>query len=180
MATIRLRPAGGGEVLELSLDRHDREPGVSHVARIGGRQYEAELEYLGSGQGWLRLRERIYPFFCHREGERIQVWLDGRVHDVELVPDTPRRASAAAGGPRSANLAAPMPGAVLKILVASGEVFEAHQPLVIMESMKMELTLSVPHAGKVRKVSCEVGELVDLGAVLVDLDPVETPADDAS
>ncbi len=175
MPVIRLRPAGNeaADVIELSLERTDREPGVSHVARIGDCRHEAELEYLGSGEGWMRLREKIYPFFCHRDGDRLQVWLAGQVHDVEIVPDTPRRATAAAGGPRSANLAAPMPGAVLKVLAEPGDTFEAHQALVIMESMKMELTLSLPHAGRVSKVNCEVGELVELGAVLIELAAAE-------
>jgi biotin carboxyl carrier protein len=181
MPMIRLRPAGNAdaEAIELSLDRTDREPGVSHVARIGESRYEAELEYLGRGEGWMRLREKIYPFFCHRDGDRVQVWLAGKVHEVEIVPDTPQRANATAGGPRSANLAAPMPGAVLKVIVEPGDEFEAHQPLVIMESMKMELTLSVPHPGKVSKVNCEVGELVELGAVLVELSAA-TPEEDAA
>ncbi len=182
MATLKLRPAdnAAAETIELSLERHDNQTGVSHVARVGETRYEAELEYLGSGQGWMRLKEKIYPFFCHREESRIQVWLAGKVHDVEIVPDTPQRASAAAGGPMSANLSAPMPGAVLKIMVEPGDTFEAHQALVIMESMKMELTLSVPHAGVVRKVGCEVGELVDLGAVLVELGAAEDDADESA
>ncbi len=180
MPMIRLRPAGNeaAEVIELNLEREDRKPGVSHMARLGENRYEAELEYLGRGEGWMRLREKIYPFFCHRDGDRVQVWLAGKVHEVEIVPDTPQRANAVAGGPRSANLAAPMPGAVLKVLVEAGDAFEAHQALVIMESMKMELTLSVPHSGKVGKVNCEVGELVELGAVLVEL--AAAPEDDGS
>ena len=182
MATLKLRPAdnAAAETIELTLERHDGQPGVSHVARVGETLYEAELEYLGSGQGWMRIQEKVYPFFSHREGDRLQVWLAGKVHDVEIVPDTPQRASATAGGPMSANLSAPMPGAILKILVEPGDVFEAHQPLVIMESMKMELTLSVPHAGVVNKVNGEVGELVDLGTVLVELGTVEDDADESA
>ena len=176
MATIRLKLASGGEVVPVVLERADRGPGLSHIVRIGDdAPLEAELELLDGGQRLARLRERVYTFFCHREGERLQIWLNGQVYVLEIVKDTPRRASAAASGLRTASLAAPMPGAVLRILVEPGDTFEASQPLVIMESMKMELTLSVPHAGQVRKVCCQVGELVDLGAVLVEL---HGPGDD--
>ncbi|KAB2945072.1 MAG: acetyl-CoA carboxylase biotin carboxyl carrier protein subunit, partial [Phycisphaerae bacterium] len=44
---------------------------------------------------------------------------------------------------------APMPGTILKILVKPGDVVTAHQPLVVMESMKMEMTLSASGAGRV-------------------------------
>ncbi len=122
------------------------------------------------GRG-LAARGRAHAaFFCHREGDRLQLWLAGRVHAVEIVDDAPRRSSAETGAPRSASLTAPMPGAVLKVLAAPGKCFKAHQPLVIMESMKMELTLSLPHAGRVSKLACEVGELVEMGAVLVEID----------
>lgn len=173
MATLRLRPAGGGEPIEIALERADRGPGLSHVARIGETRVEAEIELLDGGQGWIRLRDRIHPFFSRREADRLQVWIDGKVHELTVVDATPQRATGAAGAAHSGNLTAPMPGAVLKILTAPGGSFEAHQPLVIMESMKMELTLSVPHPGRVRKVACEVGELVELGAALIELEDVD-------
>ena len=170
MATIRLKPASGGEPVAVTLTRTDRGPGQSHVAHVGDQEVPAELELLDNGQGWIRMGEKVFTFFVHREGDRLQVWLNGEVHELEIVADTPRRASATGSGLHSATLTAPMPGAVLQVLVKPGDVFEAHQPLVIMESMKMELTLSVPHAGTVRKVPCAVGELVELGTVLVALD----------
>jgi biotin carboxyl carrier protein len=64
-----------------------------------------------------------------------------------------------------------MPGTVRKINVAPGDHFEAHQPLVVMESMKMEMSLSMPHPGTVAQLSCEVGQLVDMGAVLLRVAP---------
>ncbi|MBM4118108.1 hypothetical protein FJ251_10290 [bacterium] len=170
MATIKLRPAAGGDATSVSLERADQKHGVSHYAVIDGKRQPVELELLGTGEGWLRVGGRVQPFFCHREGDQLQLWLAGRVHAVEIVHDTPQRASAEAGAPRSEVLTAPMPGAVLRVLATAGKRFKAHEPLVIMESMKMELTLSLPHAGRVRKVACEVGELVELGAVLVELE----------
>ncbi|MEZ4397267.1 MAG: biotin/lipoyl-containing protein [Candidatus Krumholzibacteriia bacterium] len=176
MPTLRLRPVAGGEPVTVTLDRADRRPDASHLAAVDGRAQAVELELLATGAGYLRLGTAVHPFFCHREGGRVQVWLDGRVHVLEKVDDGPRRASAEAGAARSGSLTAPMPGAVLKILATPGASFAAHEPLVIMESMKMELTLSAPHAGRVRKVNCEAGELVELGAVLVELEDEDDAA----
>ncbi len=63
-----------------------------------------------------------------------------------------------------------MPGTILKVFVSVGQRFEAHAPLVVMESMKMEMTLSAPHPGKVKEVACRPGQLVAMGAVLMRFD----------
>lgn len=62
-----------------------------------------------------------------------------------------------------------MPGTVLQINISEGEAFEAKQSLIILESMKMEMTLSVPHGGVVEKINCKTGDLVEMGSVLATL-----------
>jgi 3-methylcrotonyl-CoA carboxylase alpha subunit len=71
-------------------------------------------------------------------------------------------AAAVAGG-----LTAPMPGKVVAVLVAEGDQVEAAQPLVVIEAMKMEHTISAPGAGKITALRYQVGEQVDEGAALV-------------
>ena len=66
-----------------------------------------------------------------------------------------------------------MPGTILKILIDEGETFAAHEPIIIMESMKMEMSLSAPHAGRVTKIECQVDQLVDMGAVLARLEGID-------
>ena len=65
---------------------------------------------------------------------------------------------------------APMPGKVISILVKPGETVEAEQPMVILEAMKMEMTLKSPREGVVEAVNTETGALVDDGAALVKLE----------
>ena len=78
-----------------------------------------------------------------------------------------QRATGAAG---HASLAAPMPGTVIKVLVAPGDQVAARQPLVVLEAMKMEHVVAAPHAGLVEQVHCAAGALVAKGALLVELD----------
>jgi len=60
-----------------------------------------------------------------------------------------------------------MPGRIRRIEVKAGERVAAKQPLVIMESMKMETTLAAPRAGIVAEVKCTVGQTVEMGELLV-------------
>lgn len=62
---------------------------------------------------------------------------------------------------------APMPGTVQKVLVQPGDTVEAGQPLVVMEAMKLQLTIEAAYAGVVEAVDCEAGGLVADGALLV-------------
>ena len=66
---------------------------------------------------------------------------------------------------------AQVPGNVWKILVQPGQRVETGQPLVILESMKMEITASATAAGEVTHVRCEEGRPVQAGEPLVVLKP---------
>jgi pyruvate carboxylase subunit B len=76
--------------------------------------------------------------------------------------------AAAARGP--APLVAPMPGLVVRVETSVGEVVQAGQPLVVMEAMKMENELRSPATGTVSAIKAVVGQAVEKGAVLIELD----------
>ena len=65
------------------------------------------------------------------------------------------------------SLVAPMPGAVVRVLVESGAAVDAGQPLVVLEAMKMEHTVAAPVTGTVAEVRVQAGQQVEAGAVLV-------------
>jgi len=60
-----------------------------------------------------------------------------------------------------------MPGRVVKVLVARGDLVAAHQGLVVVEAMKMENELRAPRAGTVTEVRVREGEPVEAHAVLM-------------
>jgi acetyl/propionyl-CoA carboxylase alpha subunit len=72
-----------------------------------------------------------------------------------------------AGG--SSTVTAPMPGTVVRVLVAAGDTVAPRQPLVVLEAMKMETPLLSPYAAVVQAVHVAEGDRVAGGAVLVDL-----------
>jgi acetyl/propionyl-CoA carboxylase alpha subunit len=64
------------------------------------------------------------------------------------------------------SLVAPMPGAVVRVLVAAGDPVVAGQPLVVLEAMKMEHAVSSPGPGVATEVHVVAGQQVDAGMVL--------------
>ena len=64
-------------------------------------------------------------------------------------------------------IAAPMPGKILRVLVAAGDDVIARQPLVVVEAMKMENELTSPKAGRVKDVLVSAGVSVEAGRLLV-------------
>ena len=123
---------------------------------MGGRLHRFHVTRLTDGAG----------------GERVQVWLDGRTYQFETSTPSARRSGATKeAGAATNQVAAPMPGTILQIRGAVGDHFDAHAPIIVMESMKMELSLSAPAAVRLTSIECRVGELVDMGRVLARLEP---------
>jgi 3-methylcrotonyl-CoA carboxylase alpha subunit len=141
---------------------------------------------------WLvRAGERTYRVQAHRRDGGIDLLADGRylTFDVACAANgvyltaggasyhfdlaEPPRASATLrghGAPGSAGLEAPMPGVLVKVHVREGQAVTTHQPLVVLEAMKMEHVIAAPTAGVVRKLPFAPGALVPAGATLVELD----------
>ncbi|MBI3400283.1 MAG: biotin/lipoyl-binding protein [Acidobacteria bacterium] len=81
-------------------------------------------------------------------------------------PGDKRHDGAGAGsGPQ--RVAAPMPGKVVRVLVAQGEVVRARQPLVVVEAMKMENELRAGRDGTVSEIHAREGVSVEAGALLI-------------
>jgi len=98
---------------------------------------------------------------------------DGRVrlHDEQGRRWTFERAPAFAWEGEKASgakqLVAPMPGRIVLVRVAAGDVVEEGQELLVMEAMKMELALKAPRAGTIEAISAAQGDFVDADTILV-------------
>jgi biotin carboxyl carrier protein len=64
----------------------------------------------------------------------------------------------------------PLPGKVVKIVAAVGDLLNAGDTVLVIESMKMEHILKAPAAGKVKAIKTLPGDVVEAQAVLVELD----------
>ena len=102
------------------------------------------------------------------QGAALAVFAEGeswQLDDVDpLAP--PPGADVTAG-----RLTAPMPGRVVQLLVAVGDVVRQGQPMMVVEAMKMEHTIAAPRDGTVASVHYAAGDIVEEGAELIALAP---------
>jgi biotin carboxyl carrier protein len=96
-------------------------------------------------------------------------YLGGRNIAVAVNGRRTGRASAdsGAGLHGEQKIVAPMPGRVVRVLVAPGDEVQARQPVAVVEAMKMENELRSPKAGRVKDVAVAPGASVEAGRVLV-------------
>ena len=69
-----------------------------------------------------------------------------------------------------AEIRAPMPGKVVRVLVAAGDAVETGQGLVVVEAMKMQNEIRSPKTGKVERLLAKEGQNVNAGEVLAWVD----------
>jgi propionyl-CoA carboxylase alpha chain len=94
----------------------------------------------------------------------------GPVHLVAL-PRFPEPGSAVEKG----SLVAPMPGNVIRLGAAVGDTVTAGQPLIWLEAMKMEHTITAPADGVLAELNVDTGQQVEVGAVLARVDVPHDP-----
>jgi acetyl-CoA/propionyl-CoA carboxylase biotin carboxyl carrier protein len=109
------------------------------------------------------------------DGKRIEVSLPKRLvssggsHSVAgRAPK--RKAHAAAGGPSGNTVKAEMQSTVVKIAVAEGDTVAEGDLVIVLEAMKMEQPIKAHKAGKIAKISTEVGATIPAGTVLLEIE----------
>jgi len=155
-----------GETFELDVE--PRQEGGYRVRGPEGR--ECVVESLDPGPGLLSLRV---------DGQAVSVlpgqdevrWR-GERYAVEAVNWQERGASrpGAQSGGRTGAIHASMPGRIVGVLCAVGAQVAANAPLVVIEAMKMQNELCAKSDSVVRAVHVEVGQTVERGALLVELE----------
>jgi biotin carboxyl carrier protein len=121
------------------------EAGIYSVL-LGGRSFEARIEK--SGEAWA-------------------VTVGGRRYVVEVSdPRRLKRRRDAVYGEGRQRVVSPMPGKVVRVLVAQGDEVEAGEALLVVEAMKMQNELKAPRAGRVALLTAQAGAAVAAGEVL--------------
>lgn len=152
---------GGGHEVRL-LDSADADSSTARVV-------PARFSHTGSART-LQLGDRVFDVVLEGELPDVGAWVSGR--RARLTVESARmRAAAAVRGRGSegsdGTVVSPMPGKVIKVLVAEGDEVAAGAPVVVVEAMKMENELAAPRAGVVQKVHVQPGDAVEGGARLV-------------
>ena len=106
--------------------------------------------------------------------DRLHVFTDEGQHRFDI--DDPLSQAGEATG-HHGGLLAPMPGKIIALLAPVGEVVKQGAPLLVLEAMKMEHTVTAPNTGTVNAFLVAVGDQVADGAALVDFEAAPNAAE---
>jgi len=137
-------------------------------AEIDGRVYELELREPEPGS-YLFLRDAaVHECRVSKAHESFDVSLHGRNYAVTIVdPKRLRSGQGAHGHPHGlAEITAPMPGKVVRVLIETGDKVEKGAGLVVVEAMKMQNEMKSPRVGVVVSINVKPGDTVNAGDVL--------------
>jgi propionyl-CoA carboxylase alpha chain len=158
-----------GDPLVVAYDLGRAEP----VIEVNGNPMAIEVHHVGAESVDATMDGIRRRFRVHLGGEadltRALVDSDRGASSFTVVDRLPEPGSA---GPEG-GLTAPMPGVVVRVLVTVGEVVEAGRPLLVLEAMKMEHTITSPGDGRVSALNVGVGAQVERGSVLAELTDLE-------
>jgi 3-methylcrotonyl-CoA carboxylase alpha subunit len=129
---------------------------------------EQEISVTSQGAGVVEIDGSIARSDQTQDGRLRVRWRD---RSYRLSPATPpdvnRRGSSAVGNDGS--VVAPMPGRVVKVTVALGDIVSEHQPVFVLESMKIEHVVTAPRAGEIVTLDAVEGSQVLAGTVLAEI-----------
>jgi len=144
----------------------------SYRFRLGaGPERVANVERPEPGIYSVLLDGRIYDARVEETPAGLVVVIDGYRFEIEVRdPRRWSRKDAARGGEGVQTLAAPMPGKVVRVLAAPGDVVEAGQGLLVVEAMKMQNEMKASRAGRILSLTVKEGATVAAGEVLATIE----------
>lgn len=150
----------------VSMTRRGHE---ARIQRHDGKTIEAALA--PDGRNWrARADDVARPVSIAVDRDEVVIHAFGRTWRVTVLDPAQR---ALGLGAQSDIAKAPMPGTAIAVMVKPGDDVAEGQPLVLIESMKMQTEITASRAGVVATVAVQVGETFALGAALVTLAPMD-------
>lgn len=164
---------------------------MKYFARIGNNEYEVEItdaQVMLNGEsvdvdivrsGSPELYSVLFGGHSHEllvTSDRFNytVSIRSEQFQVQVQDERSRRLNQARKMPTLPDgelaVSAPIPGLVVKVLVAAGDTIEEGQPLVILEAMKMENEIRSMRTGVVKSIEVAPGQRVEQNAVLIVLE----------
>ena len=160
-----------GREHEVSIEEQAEELSV----QVDGAPIRVSYEEVDSlGQVAMNVDGMAHAVSIEGDANTCHVVMAGYSFEVELEDERERAAHAAerenAGGGIVKSV---MPGVVVELLVAEGDVVEEGSSLLILEAMKMQNEIGSPSASRVKTVHVAQGEAVSSGQKLVTLEAIE-------
>jgi biotin carboxyl carrier protein len=134
--------------------------------RVNGVERLALVKMVEPGVYSLLLDGRVYEARIDRAGTSLVVLIAGERFEVVVRDPRSWSRKSVPGSQGIATIAAPMPGKVVRVLVAAGDAVEAGQGLLVVEAMKMQNEIKSPRSGRVLSLTAQEGATVAVGEPL--------------
>ncbi len=134
--------------------------------RVGTVEYVlSEAAALGEDCWLLTVDDQQYQVWRVCEGDRVHLKIGARTFSVGVIDEL----DATQHGVSGDELRADMPGVVVALRCQVGSLVAAGDPLLTIESMKMQITLNAPRAGTIATVHVELNQSFQKGELLLAL-----------
>ena len=164
----------GEGVTNLRLCHQDRLCEIQLLAKknglslfLGDESYEVSDIEISAGVIEFTLRRYTIKYEYEQENEIVRVFDNGGIFDFELQENYEQRDNTEIN---EGKVTAPITGTVVKILKKNGQMVSAGEPLIIIESMKMEYELKASKAGRIKKMKVKTKEIINQNDILVEID----------
>lgn len=157
----------------LSIDEHAVEAWLSRTPSgfkllSCGKSFDVALKLERDDSGTVHVDGSSHPLVMMTRGDTVWLHIDGAAHHV-VLHDAVHHHAGEGGAAADDIIRAPMPGAVIAVHVESGSLVSANDPLMIIESMKLETVIKAQRDGIVEIVGFSAGQSFDRDAVLIQL-----------
>jgi biotin carboxyl carrier protein len=139
-------------------------------AIVNGRRYELEKRQLGQGAYWLGGNGLSIEAFVTPRDQQLEVSVRGKRISVEFLESVKRLRRHGGAAEGIAEVRAPMPGKIVRVLSFKDDEVDANQGIVVMEAMKMQNEIRSPKRGRILQLNVAEGDAVGLGDLIAQVE----------
>jgi len=130
---------------------------------IDGKKFEVEVNLISSNNAEVRVNNKNFDIKISNDLTEPK---KTEPKKTEPKKTEPKKAEQSVQG-NPGDLLALMPGKIIKVLVSEGQKIKMGEPVIIMESMKMEQTIVSSADGAIESVNVSEGETIEVGSVMI-------------
>lgn len=144
---------------------------------VNGERREVDFLALGPSLYSILMDGLSHELVIEERDDQVEVLMRGKLYAGKVMDERAQLMASRGGGAGAESgdtvIKSPMPGLVVAVKVEPGQVVQAGQTVVILESMKMQNELKSPRSGVIHEVNISAGQSVEQGKVLVKITPPE-------
>lgn len=137
---------------------------------VDGNEFLVDGRKTGRTNYSLLINNRSFEVEVDTTEDEYRVLIDGRTYHITIADERRMRLGGSQSGIQVSGrqeITVPMPGKVVALLAAEGDLVEKGQGLVIIEAMKMENEVRAPADATVLEIRVKPGDAVEAGQVLI-------------